>query len=40
MQNIPDTEEGWMWKAIGHPMPPNPTRVSQAESSHEEFEDT
>lgn len=40
MQDIPDNEEGWMWKAVGHACPPNPTRVRDAESSHNEFEVT
>jgi hypothetical protein len=31
MQDIPENEEGWMWKAIGHAMPPNSTRVRQPE---------
>ena len=40
MQDIPENEEGWMWKAVGHPMPPNPTRVGQPEARNLEFEDT
>lgn len=32
MHDIPESEEGWMWKAIGHSMPPNSTRVRQPNS--------
>lgn len=31
MQDIPENDEGWMWKAIGHAMPPNLTGVRQPE---------
>jgi len=29
MKEIPNNDDGWMWKAIGHSMPPSPTRVRQ-----------
>ena len=31
MRTIPDNEEGWMWKAIGHFMPPSHKRLRQSE---------
>lgn len=33
MQDIPHNDEGWMWKAIGHAMPPSPTRVREVEDA-------
>ncbi|MBM3096070.1 hypothetical protein GFB56_35975 [Ensifer sp. T173] len=31
MQDIPDNSDGWMWKAIGHSMPPSSTKVNRSE---------
>ncbi|WP_439616257.1 hypothetical protein [Shinella sp.] len=40
MQDIPENEEGWMWKALGHAMPPNPVRVREVEDPPSVSEDT
>lgn len=31
MRDIPHNEEGWMWKPIGHAMPPIQTKVREGE---------
>jgi hypothetical protein len=30
MEEVPDNEDGWMWKAIGRSVPPSPKRARQA----------
>lgn len=32
MRDVPDNEEGWMWKAIGHSLPPSDKRVRQPDA--------